>query len=358
MNNKPYDLAVYIGRFQPFHNGHLHALLEAHKLASKVLVLIGTSESPRTPKNPWTFQERASMIMNAVEISNALVGTGDLIPIPRRLNDFMYDDTKWVTRVQQEVDDFIEQNGDLRTGRAPRIVIVGHEKDASSYYLRMFPQWEFVDTGAAQEKPVLEATKIRQLIFEDNLMYVQSVVPPNVYTFLSAWSSTTTYDGVRAEYDHYKEYKAKFASAPFPPTFLTADACVIQSGHVLLVRRKREPGKGLYALPGGFVNQHETMEDAALRELIEETNIKLQPDVLKRCIRYSKVFDAPHRSLRGRTVTQAFLIRLDDSKPLAKVKAGDDAEEAMWVPFNNVMSMRPEMFEDHYDMVFHMISKA
>ena len=60
--NKQYDLAVYIGRFQPFHNGHLSVINKAEKLADKVLVLVGSANASPSIRNPFTYDERWEMI--------------------------------------------------------------------------------------------------------------------------------------------------------------------------------------------------------------------------------------------------------------------------------------------------------
>jgi bifunctional NMN adenylyltransferase/nudix hydrolase len=150
-----------------------------------------------------------------------------------------------------------------------------------------------------------------------------------------------------------KKYKEAWKAAPFPPTFMTVDAVVVQSGHILLVKRGDMPGKGLWALPGGFLNQEETMLDGAIRELKEETKIKVPVPVLKGSIKESKTFDAPNRSSRGRTITQAFLIDLGVGE-LPKVKGSDDAEKAFWVPFNQVK--QEKMFEDHHAIIDYFLN--
>ena len=69
------DTIVFIGRFQPFHNGHLEVIRTALSKAKKVLVLVGSSNQPRTPKNPFTFEERRNMIYRSVgdEFVNAVI---------------------------------------------------------------------------------------------------------------------------------------------------------------------------------------------------------------------------------------------------------------------------------------------
>ena len=106
------------------------------------------------------------------------------------------------------------------------------------------------------------------------------------------------------------------------------------------------------ALPGGFVNPKERLKDAVIRELREETRIKVPAPVLAGSITKEQIFDDPYRSARGRTITQAFLIELQGDK-LPKVKGGDDAKSAFWVPFAEI---KPEMmFEDHYHIIQAMV---
>lgn len=104
----------------------------------------------------------------------------------------------------------------------------------------------------------------------------------------------------------------------------TAD-CVIFSpgGKLLVIRRKYAPFQGMLALPGGFVNLNETVEQAAIRELEEETGLQISVDALKIVGVYSK----PDRDPRGRIITTAFTAMSKSTL----IKADDDADSAMWV---------------------------
>jgi 8-oxo-dGTP diphosphatase len=104
---------------------------------------------------------------------------------------------------------------------------------------------------------------------------------------------------------------------------LTVD-CVIFDGHgrALLIRRKNEPFKDAYALPGGFVEIGETVEDACRREIREEAGLELG------AVRLLGVYSDPKRDPRGHTVSVVFLARLPDG---AVPHAGSDAAGAEWV---------------------------
>ncbi len=109
----------------------------------------------------------------------------------------------------------------------------------------------------------------------------------------------------------------------FPPTpSLTTDCVVLgPEDRVLLVRRKNPPFAGSYALPGGFVDVGETVEDACRRELLEETGVKAGKLALL------GVYSDPRRDPRGHTVSVVFLTRVAS----VKAKAGDDAAAVEWV---------------------------
>ncbi len=105
--------------------------------------------------------------------------------------------------------------------------------------------------------------------------------------------------------------------------------------NTLLIRRKNEPFKGKWAFPGGFLDENETLEDAARRELKEETGLTPK--------HFTEVgaFSGLDRDPRGRTITVAFASAIRPNE--TKVKAGDDASEARWFP----VSETPALAFDH-----------
>lgn len=109
-----------------------------------------------------------------------------------------------------------------------------------------------------------------------------------------------------------------------PKTPVLTTDCVIhdQDGRVLLIRRKNEPFRGSYALPGGFVDIGETVEAGCRREVLEEAGIEVGE------LRLVGVYSDPRRDPRGHTVSIAYLALLPSA--LAP-RAGSDAEAAEWV---------------------------
>ena len=336
--SRKYDTLVLIGRFQPIHNAHLEIIKRATALCDQLIIVTGSAAQPRTYKNPFTSAERERMIKYAAG------GLSMLINIEAN-PDTIYNDQAWAVRVQALVA--------KHTKPGAKVGIIGHKKDDSSFYLDMFPQWGFENVELIE---FLSAVDIRDLYFrmDANYKFLKGVVPETTYNFLLDFAHTDEYRQIIKEREFVANYKKQYASLPYPPIFSTADSVVIQSGHILLIKRRAEPGKGLWALPGGYVNANtdKSVEDAAIRELREETLIKVPAPVLRGSIRRSKVFDAIDRSPRGRIITHAFHIELPDGE-LPKVKGNDDAEKARWVPIAEVRS--EECFEDHYEIIQHFL---
>jgi len=128
----------------------------------------------------------------------------------------------------------------------------------------------------------------------------------------------------------------------YPRPALTVDGIVyvkdIEPFSVLLIKRGREPFLGQWALPGGFVEMDELLEESCLRELKEETGLQLSN------LRQFKVFDAIDRDPRGRTISVIFYTGLESRQ---EVRGGDDAAMAGWFPFNEL----PPMAFDHYKIM-------
>jgi bifunctional NMN adenylyltransferase/nudix hydrolase len=343
---KKYDLAVYIGRFQPFHNGHAHVINKAFQAAERVLILVGSAETAPNIKNPFPFYQRKVWISKWIQ--NNFAGAEFEV---RPLSDQIYNEALWISSVQEAVEDYA--NGDKK------IVLVGLDKDDSTYYLRSFPQWDFL---AMEPKQDIDATGIRKVMFEDGHLStwtskIRPFVPPEILRDIELFGLTQLGNRLRDEYYFVKDYKKSWESAPYPPTFVTVDAVVICSGHILVVKRGAHPGMGLYALPGGFVNQNETLKAACLRELREETRLKIPEKVLSANCVGPVVFDKPDRSLRGRTITHAYRFNFPEG-PLPNVRGSDDATDAFWMPISEIKTNESSFYEDHWHIINYFVNQA
>jgi bifunctional NMN adenylyltransferase/nudix hydrolase len=363
---KEFDLLVFVGRFQPFHNEHKRIIDIALEKSKNVLILVGSAGKARSIRNPFTFEERKQMIgysFASAEVDSR--GNEHLVRnrlIIKPLYDKTYNDAAWIKQVQTVVLDTalrVANNGnsfyasgynDIKVG------LIGASKDNTSYYLKMFPQYKSVNVEIEAD---VHATAIREAFLDADpkiqhlTFYGQDIVPASVKTFLNKFSMTDAYKQLQSELKFVRNYKKQWEVSPYPVKHATVDAVVEQSGHILLVKRKAEPGKGLWALPGGHLNEFEKQLDGAIRELREETKIKVPEAVLRGSIRDHETFDDPYRSTLGRVITKAYHFKLADDVTLPKVKGADDAEKAKWVP---ISELREEaFFDDHYFIIQYFL---
>ncbi len=123
---------------------------------------------------------------------------------------------------------------------------------------------------------------------------------------------------------------------------ITVDAVIVKdlnsSAKILLIKRKNEPYKNKWALPGGFLEATENLEDGAKRELLEETGVVVE-DLLQ-----LKAYGDLNRDPRGRTVSIAFIGIVNKE---VRIKAGDDAKEAVWFNLDEL----PELAFDHSEII-------
>jgi len=342
-----FDAAVCIGRFQPPHRGHLALVQQALAVAPWAVVVLGSAFQARTPKNPFSWPERAEMIRGALPESDR----ARLLFVPVR---DVYDEPRWARSVRDGVAAVLQAQG----VEARSVALVGHFKDPTSEYLHAFPQWR-LQRLARVDAP--DGTAVRDALFGATgdiaaaLMPLAAALPDSTRAFLQAWSLRPECATMALEWRMLRDYHAAWSVAPYPPVFVTVDAVVTCARHVLLIERGQSPGKGLLAVPGGFIEQRETVMQSTLRELEEETALAVAPEALHQAWRRTTVFDHPDRSQRGRMITHASWFEFADG-PLPAARAGDDAASLRWWPIEQLPALEDRFHDDHFHILDHFLA--
>ena len=301
---------IFIGRFQPAHQGHIHAIGIAASQVDKLYILIGSANACRSIKNPWTYAERRDMLRSKLWTNH--ITNVEFVPV----NDYPYNDTQWIADIRATVD---------HCGMGVP-TLFGHMKEGNNY-LKWFPDWKFRDIESAY---AVSATAVRQRMYETDSPEMPKTV--------------------KDDFKYYEKETATFANYPFPETlnFNCGDAVIECQGHVLLIRRKFAPGAGAWALPGGFKNRDESFLDCAVRELQEETNIRVPEKVLRGSIVKTELFDSPARSfgIPRNTLAVYFRISPNPDGSLPRANGADDAAECKWFPLTRVLNDL-ELYDDH-----------
>ena len=345
MITKKKKVAIYIGRFATKHTGHDETIKYCLTNYDATFVFIGSANKRRTLKNPFPTSMIEDWILDEFEKYKIHV---------KSINDYLYSDNKWIAQIEDYVYSFYNKD-------EYEFTIVGHEKDNTSYYLKIFPTWR-VDLLPEFDNGI-SATYIRNNYFVQDQIFsvtkdtcIKPHVSERVLEDLIKFRDTQAFKDLMEEQSYFEREDKKFEIYPYKDTlkFNCSDAVVVCDGNVLLIERKRAPGKGTWALPGGFVNKNETYEQAAIRELFEETSLKIPEKVLKGSLKRSKIFDSPKRNEGIPRITNAFYFEIHpDMKngypKLPKVKGTDDAVNAQWFSLAEVRHM--VLFDDHSDII-------
>lgn len=334
-------IGVVIGRFQPFHAGHAALIDQAARETDQVIVVLGSSNRCRSIKNPFTVAERKSVIINWASTMSWYVKKPllEFVSAP----DNLYKEWSWKSEIVRGVTE------KLPTGADCEIYLYAHEKDDSSYYVNEFPEWNLVKVDNHHD---ISATQFRKSFFEDGIVCDYYLCSDTRF-LMHKFKDTDDYQSLLEDWEFFKWEKRAFAEYPFPETlnFMCSDSVVVCQGHVLMIERLAAPGRGTYALPGGFKNANESFLDCCIRELKEETNLRIPEKVLRGSVKAVKMFDDPRRSLGIPRVSMGYHIEVmpNPDGSLPQVRPDSDAAGAEWIPLSTVLSMN--LFEDHADII-------
>lgn len=344
-------IALVIGSYQPLDNKEAEVLTHAHKNSEHVIVLVGSSNRSPTFLTPFSYEERKEMVEQYMA-SQGLDHSITVLP----LNDHLYNESQWLHEVNTKVDDVVGHLGI----RDPNITLFALDRKESSNFQNKFPQYE---VKALKTSGQSAADVVRDLYNKtlEELVH-EGQVPETTWSTIIRWAATERYIHFRDEYEFVTNYLEQWNFAPYQPVFFTTDAVVYYKGHVLLTKRRSYPGYGMFGLPGGFLDPKKSTTESMLKNLKKDTSIEIGTPILKSNIIASRLFDDPKRSTRGRIITEASLIVLDDITSIntfpktKKSKNGD--EQVFWVPVNRLDGMANELFEDHYFIIKSLLNSV
>lgn len=179
--NYTFDYLVFIGRFQPFHLAHMQTIKIALQQSQKVILALGSAQNERNIKNPFSAAEREQMILsNFSEADQQRIKFVHVIDV--------YDDQKWQQLVKSLVKEVAEPEA--------KVGLIGHFKDESSYYLKLFPEWEMVELASLVG--AISATPLREAYYRGEI--IESALPLGTSEFLHKFQKTAIYQQLQHKY--------------------------------------------------------------------------------------------------------------------------------------------------------------
>lgn len=322
-----YDFSVYIGRFQPFHNGHLKSIKYALKFSKKLIIVLGGAYASPAIRGPWHFTQRMQMILQSLS-----AGERKKIYFVA-IRDRLYHEEKWIQNVQGEVAK-ITQN-------AKKIAIVGHEKDSSSYYLRVFPHWAFLETGNYQG---INATDIRNLLFlKNDKKMIKNLVPEKVNTILAKYAKTNEFKALKKKFIFTERNKHKVQNE-----FVT-NIIIYCNTYILLIKSKDILKQGLYSLPE-VMTLIPNFEEKVLTYMENEFKIDLHKNELYNNYIACDTFDYSERYPLGRQVSKTYFFKLKKEN-LPVIMKSQNSLEVSWILIDDLCFFENEMYADHFQII-------
>ncbi len=306
-----YDNAVYIGRFQPFHSGHLASVQFGLSIAKNVIIALGGFHLASSPTDPWTTLERKKMILKSLTSDERKRVKFVFI------RDRLYDESLWKENLSTEIR--------LLTPSKAKMVIIGHDKDESSYYLKIFPQWKFIDTGNFSD---INGTRVRHEYFQ-NIISDENIVPKPVAHFLKVFQKRSIFTILQNEYFRYNmnktnQTKEMLVEFPEEPRIL------LQFGNYILLKKyKRQNGSSLYELP--LCKEIKCLDE-------------YQHSFVRQYDFYCEKYDSTHTE--GRKV-RYYKISQEENFPIKKFKN----LEYQWMIFDDLVLNEEKMFADYYQIL-------
>lgn len=339
-------VGVVIGRFQPIHSGHVQIIQTALKENDRILLIIGSAKQAATYKNPWSDHDRVSMFTRCMEEGGPLHSPKKIDFISIQDHPYSEGDIAWITEVRIKASSYISA-GD-------NVTLYGCNKDDSTFYLKLFPEWKYLDTGLFSNG--INATMVRQILFEEkNIAHLVDSLPKRVYDYVAnIWARSDAYHVLKNEYEYNEKQRAmhkqieELSGHHIP--YITVDGVVTYpGGKVLTLKRKNLPGLGLYSMPGGFIKA-ETLFDGVIRIIAEKTGVHVKKDWCKA----ERTFDRAGRSLRGHTITHAFRFDIPEEVKIDMTKDRSRYQD-QWIDIADLSLYSELFFEDHVHILQEMV---
>lgn len=272
MKNK---VGLFIGRFQPFHLGHIDALNQARKKGiTEFIIGVGSSNKEHTVENPFTYEERKTMI------SKVLKSLGINFTI-YALPDFDSDED-WKNYIIKNVPNF-------------DTVISGNPRTSG-----IFKKTKY---GVLPLKIIrdIKSTAIRHLLHIGDMTGLKALIPWQVLLYLQHINAS-------------KRLNKYYRNEHIGPALAVDGILVTKEKKIVIIQRKNPPLG--YALPGGFVEYWETTEQALIREMKEEVGVHI------RIRKLAGVMSDPKRDPRSHIISIVYIADIISGR----IKAGDDAK--------------------------------
>jgi len=231
--------AVLIGRFQPLHKAHVELITRALQGADFLLVLIGSSDVWGRLRNPFCAEDRKTLLQS--------VFPSDSVEFCF-LDDSAYNYKDWVLRARKLVHQAVRRHFPENSELSPEaidasIIFYGHDKDDSTWYLKLFPEWSYESVPLLQNG--ISSTAVREALFLENWALLENLLPGETLSFLRNWVQTEAFAVLKEEYSFLRSDQSKNSYRNIWEYALL----LVRANYIFVQKRTHLPGRSLFQLP-------------------------------------------------------------------------------------------------------------
>lgn len=326
-----FDVTVEIGKTDPPHLGHYGGSESYYFLAPTHLRLVGSAGFAPNLRVALSFQQRRLLL----EAGSRLRRYPDVRIFP--LRDYG-DDEAWKNEVRRIVYSVVPEGS--------KVLLIGANKDESSYYLRLFPEWSFYEAPLTRrDGEVINASDIRLAWLEGRLDEKRELMDEYAYQFFSSLQGGAVHLRLRDELSYIR-------SNGFPKLIEASDAVVLCRGHLLLEERTGVIGQGLLSLPGV-----DDVANASSGDLLSSLNHRVD-DIVTSPLPDSLLLDSSvemksWRVYGSKTTVRGYLGNLELST-LPDLRE----ETARWIPLSDLPKLFPRVWGDQMLLIEKLLDQT
>ena len=337
-----YKYSFFIGRFQPFHIGHLQNIKQALEISDTLIIMIGSSYRYLSINNPFSFEQRKQMIQD--DLKSMLFCKNRIIIEP--LQDWLYNEYLWKNEVQA----IIYKYANL----SDNVAMIGHQKDSSSYYLKYFPCFDYVDVDNYRS---YSATSFRKKFFLNSIIDKNYIISKSsqhgTHKLIKDFMKTRHFDYLSSQY--IKFYCSNECST-FSRNDILLNIMLISGKYIALRKNYDYPGL-VFDLPGIIIKHIPFNQVNKKVKLLLSTNILNEINIEKDVI--FERFSHAEYCYKNYCCNYLGLIIVDcDFFKKHNINNTFNFKHIRWIKLDKLLKkMSACLLDDHYQIINYISKK-
>lgn len=343
---KNYIYAVFIGRFQPFHKGHLHNIKKGLEIAHNIIIIIGSSYRAPSITNPFSFSIRKQMII--ADLLYVKINIKRIIIISAQ--DWIYNDKKWKEEIELKIKKYTKNKNS--------VIIIGHQKNNDNFYLKNF-EWKYIDFNNYRK---LNATNFRKKFFSKNQINTKYMISNSINKgsakILKKFKSKPIFFVLKKEYIESEKNKKSYGTYKCKIQIVNNRILFVYRHKLLLIKYRNQINKKLWSLPKGKIKINKNKVNIFFYNA-KNKKIILKSLYNKKDSIHNLIFNCPEQIMNLKIKTKInFIIMSKNNYYLQDLLKLETQNIGKW--FNTLTvykKMQSKLINDQYQIIKYIFNK-